>query len=153
MSDQTQTYLGKKNPTKTGACLYLGLGLIRTPALLIYKCFYLVLLLKNMAAPSGPLSVNIFFVFWIIPIEHYKAQQVALPINEPAAAPMVVPRTVCFDFLPPTAYRPATPPRIPPSPIRAMTPLQLCRCGAGVSLFTITGCEWYVGTGLAGFAI
>ena len=29
---------------------------------------------------------------------------------DPAPAPRMVPRIVCLDFLPPTAYRPASPP-------------------------------------------
>ena len=44
-------------------------------------------------------------------------QQVARPIRDPAPAPRTVPRMVCLDFLPPTAYRPANPPpRAPKSP-------------------------------------
>ena len=35
--------------------------------------------------------------------EEKSRQQVAAPTNDPATAPMVVPRIVLFDFLPPTA--------------------------------------------------
>ena len=35
--------------------------------------------------------------------EEKRRQQVAAPTNDPETAPMVVPRIVLFDFLPPTA--------------------------------------------------